>query len=458
MSDSSVLERLGLHRPELRAWAMYDWANSAFMATVVTAVFPIYFATVAAADLDPVTASFRFAVTTFVALSVVAVLAPVLGAVADLAGIKKKMLGGFVALGVVATACMFFIDRGDWLLAAVLFVAANIGVTASFVFYDSLLPHIASIDEMDRVSTAGYALGYLGGGLLLAVNLAWIQRPDLFGLGGSELASRLSFLSVAVWWLGFSVPLFRTVPEPALEAADLAAGQSPIRAAFVRLGETLRELRGHKQAFLMMLAFLVYNDGIGTIIRMATTFGTEIGLEQGDLITAIMLVQFVGVPFAFLFGQVAGWIGVKRAIYLSLAVYIVISILSYRMTTATEFYALALLVGMVQGGSQALSRSLFASMVPQHRSTEFFGFFGVFEKFAGIVGPGVFALMILVTGSSRGAILSVVAFFVIGGGAAGDGGRGGGATCRSESRSRSAVVTHWRLCVDVGLSEDQQAL
>ena len=416
MSDSSVLERLGLHRPELRAWAMYDWANSAFMATVVTAVFPIYFATVAAADLDPVTASFRFAVTTFVALSVVAVLAPVLGAVADLAGIKKKMLGGFVALGVVATACMFFIDRGDWLLAAVLFVAANIGVTASFVFYDSLLPHIASIDEMDRVSTAGYALGYLGGGLLLAVNLAWIQRPDLFGLGGSELASRLSFLSVAVWWLGFSVPLFRTVPEPALEAADLAAGQSPIRAAFVRLGETLRELRGHKQAFLMMLAFLVYNDGIGTIIRMATTFGTEIGLEQGDLITAIMLVQFVGVPFAFLFGQVAGWIGVKRAIYLSLAVYIVISILSYRMTTATEFYALALLVGMVQGGSQALSRSLFASMVPQHRSTEFFGFFGVFEKFAGIVGPGVFALMILVTGSSRGAILSVVAFFVIGGG------------------------------------------
>ena len=416
MSDSSVLERLGLHRPELRAWAMYDWANSAFMATVVTAVFPIYFASVAAADLDPVTASFRFAVTTFVALSVVAVLAPVLGAVADLAGIKKRMLGAFLALGVVATACMFFIDRGDWLLAAVLFVAANIGVTASFVFYDSLLPHIASTDEMDRVSTAGYALGYLGGGLLLAVNLAWIQRPDLFGLGESELASRLSFLSVAVWWLGFSVPLFRTVPEPALEAAELVAGQSPIRAAFVRLGETLRELRGHKQAFLMLLAFLVYNDGIGTIIRMATTFGTEIGLEQGDLITAIMLVQFMGVPFTFLFGQIAGWIGVKRAIYLSLAVYVVISILSYRMTTAAEFYALALLVGMVQGGSQALSRSLFASMVPRHRSTEFFGFFGVFEKFAGIVGPGVFALMILVTGSSRGAILSVVAFFVIGGG------------------------------------------
>ena len=265
---------------------MYDWANSAFMATVVTAVFPIYFASVAAADLDPATASFRFAVTTFVALSVVAVLAPVLGAIADFAGVKKKMLGAFLALGVVATACMFFIERGDWLLAVVLFVVANIGVTTSFVFYDSLLPHIASAEEMDRVSTAGYALGYLGGGLLLAVNLAWIQRPDLFGLGGSELASRLSFLSVAIWWLGFSIPLFRTVPEPALAfEPDEQAGQQTIRAAFVRLRATLRELRGYRQAFLMLLAFLVYNDGIGTIIRMATTFGTEIGLEQGNLIT-----------------------------------------------------------------------------------------------------------------------------------------------------------------------------
>ena len=416
MSAPPVLERLGLHRPELRAWAMYDWANSAFITTVVTAVFPIYFASVAAADLDPATASFRFAVTTFVALSVVAVLAPVLGAIADFAGIKKKMLGAFLALGVVATACMFFIERGDWVLAAVLFVVANIGVTTSFVFYDSLLPHIASADEMDRVSTAGYALGYLGGGLLLAVNLAWIQRPDPFGLGGSELASRLSFLSVAVWWLGFSIPLFRTVPEPALALEpDEQAGQQTVRAAFVRLRATVRELRGYKQAFLMLLAFLVYNDGIGTIIRMATTFGTEIGLEQGDLITAIMLVQFIGIPFTFLFGQIAAWVGAKRAIFLSLAVYVVISVLSYRMTTATEFYVLALLVGMVQGGSQALSRSLFASMVPRHKSSEFFGFFGVFEKFAGIVGPGVFAVMILLTGSSRGAILSLVAFFVIGG-------------------------------------------
>ena len=416
MSAPSLLERVGLHRPELRAWAMYDWANSAFMATVVAAVFPIYFASVAGADLDPVTASFRFGATTFVALSVAAVLSPVLGAIADYAGIKKKMLGLFLALGAASTGCMFFIQRGDWLLAAVLFAVANIAATASFVFYDSLLPHIARIDEMDRVSTAGYALGYLGGGILLAINLAWIQRPELFGIGGEELAIRLSFVSVAVWWAGFAIPLFRTVPEPAraLEA-DEQAGGSAVRAGFVRLGETLRELRGYKQALLMMLAFLVYNDGINTIIRMSSIYGTEIGLEQGSLITALMLVQFVGIPFAFLFGQLATWLGARRSIFLALAAYTGISILAYGMTTETEFFVLAMLVGMVQGGSQALSRSLFASMVPRHKSSEFFGFFGVFEKFAGIVGPSVFTLMIGVTGSSRGAILSLIVFFVVGG-------------------------------------------
>jgi UMF1 family MFS transporter len=395
---------------------MYDWANSAFMTTVVAAVFPIYFASVAAADLEPAAASFRFAATTFIALLLVAVLSPVLGAIADYAGVKKRMLGVFLALGAVATMCMFFVQRGDWLLAAILFAVANIGATASFVFYDSLLPHIAHPDEMDRVSTAGYALGYLGGGLLLAVNLAWIQRPDLFGIGGPELATRLSFVSVGVWWVGFAIPLFRTVPEPArtLEA-DERVGENPVRVALTRLGETLRELRANKQAFLMLLAFLVYNDGINTIIRMATTYGTEIGLEQGALITALLVVQFVGIPFAFLFGQLAARLGAKRSIFVALFVYVGISVLAYRMTTVTEFFVLAVLVGMVQGGSQALSRSLFASMVPPHKSSEFFGFFGVFEKFAGIVGPGVFAVMILVTGSSRGAILSLIAFFVVGG-------------------------------------------
>ena len=394
---------------------MYDWANSAFVTTIVAAVFPIYFNSVAGANLDPRVAAFRFAAATTIALAVVAVLAPILGAVADFAGTKKKMLGSFLGLGVMATACMFFIEQGDWQLGAGLFILGNIGAAGSFVFYDSLLPHIASHQEMDRVSTAGYALGYLGGGLLLAINLAWIQRPELFGIEGQGLATRLSFLSVALWWLGFSIPLFRKVAEPVRKIeADEQVGGKPFRAAFVRLGETLREIHGYKQAFLMMLAFLVYNDGIGTIIRMATTFGTEIGLPQESLITALLLAQFVGIPFTFLFGQVAVRIGAKRAILTALSVYMGISVFSYTITTAGEFYFLALLVGMVQGGAQALSRSLFASMIPRHKSSEFFGFFGVFEKFAGIAGPAVFAFMILATGSSRSAILSIIVFFIVG--------------------------------------------
>jgi len=265
------------------------------------------------------------------------------------------------------------------------------------------------------VSSAGYALGYLGGGLLLAINLLWIQWPARFGLSSPELAIRLSFVSVAVWWTGFSIPIFRRVAEPARRLeADEQPGDNPIRVGCRRLGETLRELKHYRHAFLLMLAFLVYNDGINTIIRLATTYGTEIGLPQTALITALLTVQFVGIPFAFLFGQVAVWIGAKSAIFISLAVYIIITVLAYSMTTVRDFYLLAVLVGTVQGGSQALSRSLFASMIPQHKSSEFFGFFGVFEKFAGMAGPAVFAAMIWATGSSRTAILALIAFFVVG--------------------------------------------
>ena len=225
----------------------------------------------------------------------------------------------------------------------------------------------------------------------------------------------VAFLSVAVWWALFSIPLFRRVPEPPLRIEpDERPGESSIRAAFRRLGETFRELRGYRQAFLMLLAFLIYNDGIQTIIKMATAYGTEIGIGQSALIGAILLVQFVGIPCTFLFGTVAGRIGAKRSLFLGLLAYTVISILGYYMTNATHFYILAGLVGVVQGGTQALSRSLFASMIPQHKSGEFFGFWSIFEKFAGIFGPLIFAGTIAVTGSSRNAILSVIGFFAVG--------------------------------------------
>jgi UMF1 family MFS transporter len=418
-----LLARLGLHRPELRAWAMYDWAISGMQAVILASIFPIFFARVPAAGLDGDRATQALANANLIGAVIVAVLAPILGAMADYAAAKKKLTAVFMLVGVLATAGMYFIQQGDLALAMMLFILSLIGSTASLTFYESLLPHIASEAEMDRVSTGGYALGYLGGGLLLALNLLWIQRPEWFGLPSGEgltpaqasLPTRLALVSVGVWWLLFSIPLFRKVREPARRIEqDERPGENPVRIAFVRLRETLGELRGYKQAALMLVAFMIYNDGIQTIIKTAAVYGAGIGIPDTAMIAAILIVQFVGVPFAFLFGMLAGRIGAKPAIFLGLLVYVGISVLGFFMRTATHFLALALLVGMVQGGTQALSRSLFASMVPPHKSGEFFGFYSVFEKFANIFGPLLFTITIAISGSARWAILSVIVFFVVG--------------------------------------------
>jgi MFS transporter, UMF1 family len=410
-----MIERLGLGRKDLRAWAMYDWANSAFQTTIIAAVFPIYFHRVVAADLPGATATSRFAWATTIAILIVALVAPLLGAIADYAGVKKKLLAVFMGLGVMSTCAMYWIERGDWDAALLLFVLGNVGVAGSIVFYESLLPHIAPHDQLDRVSSAGYAIGYLGGGVLLAINLLMIQQPALFGIPDAGIATRLSLASVGLWWFVFSIPLFRHVPEPPRQVeADERPSASAVLAGVKRLRGTFRELRRYRQAFLLLLAFLIYNDGIQTIIRMATTYGTEIGLPQSAMITALLMTQFIGVPCAFLFGMLAERTGPKAAVFGGLSVYAIITLLGYFMTTGTHFFLLAGMVGLVQGGTQALSRSLFASMIPRHKSSEFFAFFGVFERYAGILGPAIFAWMVNRSGSSRNAILSVILFFIAG--------------------------------------------
>jgi MFS transporter, UMF1 family len=411
----SLLERLGLGRADLRAWAMYDWANSAFQTTIIAAVFPIYYQKVAAADLPEALAMSRFAWATTLAILIVAIVAPILGAIADYTAIKKRLLGMFIGIGASATAAMFWIQRGDWSLALVLFVIGNIGVAGSIVFYESLLPHLVGEDQLDRVSSAGYAIGYLGGGMLLAINLLMIQEPELFGIPDAGTGTRLALASVAVWWVVFSIPLFRRVPEPAVRRElDERSGAGALSGGVTRLMETFRELRRYRDAFVFLLAFLLYNDGIQTMIRMATIYGTGIGLPERAMITALLLTQFIGVPCAFLFGMAASRTGARTGVFVGLGVYILITLLGYFMRTAAHFYALAVLVGMVQGGTQALSRSLFASMIPRHKSSEFFAFFSVFERYAGVLGPAIFAFVIERSGSGRAAILAVAVFFVVG--------------------------------------------
>ena len=416
-----MLERLGLHRPELRAWVWYDWAVSAMQTTIMAAVFPIFFVKVASAGMSADAGQQQLAYANTTATVIVTVLSPVLGALADHSAAKKRLLAAFALLGAVPCALMFYIGRGDVRLASTLYAVAMIGAQGSMAFYGALLPHIARDDEVDRVSTAGYAIGYVGGGVLLAVQLLWITQPALFGLPSgpnlspeqATLPTRLALASVAVWWLVFTIPVLRRVPEPP-PTREPGEGGGVIVAPFVRLAHTLHELRGFRQAGLLLLAFMIYNDGISTIIKMATAYGTSLGIGQGALITAILVVQFVGIPCSFAFGTLAARVGAKRAVVGGLMVYIVIAVLGYYMRTATHFLALALLVGLVQGGTQALSRSLFASMVPPHRSGEFFGFYGVFEKFSGLFGPLLFAIVIALGGTSRHGILSVIVFFVIG--------------------------------------------
>jgi UMF1 family MFS transporter len=407
------LNKLGLHRRELRSWALYDWANSAFATTIMGAVLPVYFANVAAGHMQENMATAYWGYTSAIGLAIIAIASPVLGAIGDYMGAKKRFLAGFMFLGVVASACLYFVTEGEWLLASALFILGNIGFSGANVFYDGLLPHIASEDEVDRVSTAGFALGYVGGGLLLALNLAMYMKPDLFGLADSGIAIRLVFVSVGVWWLGFSIPLLRDVREPPrrLEASE-GAHVNAVRAGFRRLSETLRELRGHRELLTLLLAFWLYSDGIGTIIKMGAVYGAEIGIGDTHIIGAFLVVQFLGIPFTFAFGLLAGRIGARNGIYIALSVYTVISIFAFFMTTAWHFWALAVAISMVQGGAQGLSRSLYSTLIPKGKSSEFFAFFSVFDKFAGIMGPFLVGWIAAVSGSGRYGIVSLVVFFI----------------------------------------------
>jgi MFS transporter, UMF1 family len=410
-----LLERLGLHRRELRSWAMYEWAITGMWAVIVAAIFPTYYREVVAADLPGPVALQYWGYATMLGIALVAVVAPLMGAITDRAAIKKPLLAAFASIGVAGCGLLFFVGRGDVMLGLTFFVLVNIGVNGSTVFYDSLLPHIARQDEVDRVSTGAFAVGYLGAGLLLAACLLVIMQPGLFGLPEGTLPVRITFLAVAVWWAVFSLPLLFRVAEP---AAEIAPGEvvekGTLRFAVNRIRRTFSELRSYRYAFVLLIAYLIYGDGIGTIIRMAAVYGADLGIGATHMIGAIVMVQFVGVPFAFLFGMLAGRIGTKNAIFLGLLVYTFITIVGFFMTTALHFWILAFMVGTVQGGTQALSRSLYASMIPAYKSGELFGFFGVMDKFAGMIGPMVFGMVAVATGSSRYGILSVLLFFVVG--------------------------------------------
>lgn len=394
-------------------WVMYDWANSAFVTTITAAVLPVYYASVAAAELPPNLRTAYWGYTSTIALLLVALAGPVLGAMADFSGAKKKFLTRFAMLGMIGAALLFLVKEGDWLMASFFFILGSVGFSGANVFYDSLLPHVSDENERDQLSSKGYAFGYLGGGILLGVNLVMIMTaPDA---AATALMSRISFLMVAVWWLVFTIPLWKWVKEPIRRILKGEENFNPVQASFSRLKYTFGEIKKYRELFKFIIAFWLYNNGIGTIITMATIYGTELEFSSTTTIGTLLMVQFVGIPFSFLFGWLGKKIGTKKSILISLGIYSAIAIGGYFMMEEIHFWILGFGVAIVQGGSQALSRSLFSRMLPKSQSAEFYSFFSVSEKVAGSFGPFLFGVVSAVMGGSRLSIVSLIVFFIVGG-------------------------------------------
>ena len=409
------MTNLLLRRPVL-AWALYDWANSAFATTVMAGFFPVFYSAISD-GLSTRDAQFWFNLSLALASLSVAISAPILGAMADRGGTRKRFLAAFTLVGVLMTAGLAWVHAGQWVLGLTLYALGTVGFSASNVFYDSMLTDVSREEDFDLVSAFGYALGYVGGGLLFAANVLMAQRPEWFGLAGPEEAVRVSFLSVAAWWTLFTAPILLFVKESA--AASPVPTMRAAREGLAQLRDTFRAIRRMRVVLLFLGAYWLYIDGVNTVIKTAVFFGDRVlGLDQGALVTALLVTQFVAFPAALFFGWLGKRIGARPAILIGLGVYIAAIVYAWRfLQTDVDFYALAIAIGLVQGGVQSLSRSLYARMIPGDKSAEFFGFFNMVGKFATLLGPLLIALTpILVAGADpRDSILSLSLLFIAGG-------------------------------------------
>ena len=412
-------------------WAMYDWANSAFATTVMAGFFPIFFKDYWSVGADVNVSTAQLGVANSIASLIVALMAPILGAIADKGSAKKKFLIFFAYLGALMTAGLFLVEQGDWAMAIFVYIMGIIGFSGANIFYDALLPSVTHEKNIDRVSGLGFGMGYLGGGILFALNVAMTLSPDTFGLADAGQAVRFSFLSVAIWWGLFTLFTIFWVEEK--KPTGTLGGIAVIKAGFQQYLDTWKKIRHLQTVSIFLLAYWFYIDGVDTIIRMAVDYGMSIGFESTDLIIALLITQFVGFPAAIIFGRLGEKWGVRKSIYLGIFSYIIITFWGVLMTKPIEFYSLAIAIGMVQGGIQALSRSYYSRLIPKGQEGEFYGFYNMLGKFAAILGPlliGVVGLTIkgtlgplastpeqhLAIGqiASRWGIGSVVILFVIG--------------------------------------------
>ena len=403
-----------MYNKTIWSWALYDWANSAFSTTVVAGFFPIFFG-VYWADPSAVNQStLQLGIANSIASIIIALISPILGAIADCASARKKFLITFAFLGIAMTGALWFVSQGEWKLAVFIYIMASIGFMSGNIFYDSLLPIVAEKSKLDYVSSFGYGLGYLGGGLLFLINVLMYLYPDWFGISDAATAVRISFVTVAVWWAIFTVPLLFFVKEP--EKNKEISLLDAISEGFRQIISTIKHIRKMKIIGQYLIAYWLYIDGVDTIIKMAVKAASspEYGFETSDLISALLMVQFIAFPAAILYNLFAQKIGTKNAVFVAIGGYALATFLGYYMSTRVHFYCLAALIGLFQGGIQALSRSLFARLVPKNMEAEFFGFYNMLGKFASVIGPLLMGWITVYTGSVRYGILSILILFIAG--------------------------------------------
>jgi len=394
------------------SWALYDWGNSAFATVVMAGFFPVFFKQYWHVDQGVNESTFHLGLANAVASLAIVVLAPLLGAIADKGGARKKFLMFFAVMGVVMTGGLFFVAQGQWVLAMMLYIFATIGFMGGNVFYDALIMVVAPEEKVDFISALGYALGYLGGGILFTLNVAMTLQPRWFGMADAGQAIRISFIMVAVWWAVFSIPMLLFVREPRVSRS--ASTWEIIGGGYRQLIATMHEIRTLRFVLLFLGAYWCYIDGVDTIVRMAVDYGMSLGFQSNDLIVALLITQFVGFPAALVFGKLGERIGAKAAIFIGIGVYILVTLWASSIEVVREFYILAAIIGLVQGGVQSLSRSFYTRLIPAGKSAEFFGFYNMLGKFSAILGPLIVGWVSVVTGSPRYSILSVVVLFLAG--------------------------------------------
>ncbi len=394
------------------SWAFYDWANSAYATVVIAGFFPIFFKQYWAGDLSATESTYQLGVANAVASLVIMVFAPLLGAIADRGSARKKFLLFFALMGIVMSGSLFFIAAGDWALAAIIYILATIGFMGGNLFYDSLIVQVVPEKKLDVISALGYGLGYLGGGVIFALMVAMTLWPTTFGLVDASEAVRVSFLCVALWWGVFSIPLWLFVKEP-VKADNISMWQC-VAGGWQQLRDTLHEIRQLRVVMLFLFSYWLYIDGVDTIVRMAVDYGLSIGFDANSLIVALLITQFIGFPAAILFGRLGQRYGAKTGIFIAIGVYIGITVWASLIEQEIEFYGLAIMIGLVQGGIQSLSRSLYARLIPPDKSAEFFGFYNMLGKFAAVVGPLMMGWVAVATDSHRLAVLSLLVLFFAG--------------------------------------------